>query len=110
MNIGVYTLFTGDLNGYKIAYVRCYCPSTDRMFYLGVEPKFNKAKDAIASLYVIPSKLKKHIKSIRRQGERFSTSFSEEGKAIIEKMSQSEFENLSTISGDEYFSKMEYEF
>jgi hypothetical protein len=110
MNIGVYTLFCGDLNGYQIAYVRCYCPSTDRMFYLGVEPKYKKAKDAIASLYVIPSKLKTHIKSIRRQGERFSTSLSEEGKLLIEKMSHSEFENLSTISGDEYFSKMEYEF
>jgi hypothetical protein len=37
MNVGVYTLFKGTINNEKIAYVRCYCPSTDRMFFLGVD-------------------------------------------------------------------------
>lgn len=78
MNVGVYTLFKGEINNEKIAYVRCYCPSTDRMFFLGVDIKYSNVKDAIASLYRIPSKLKTHIKSISRQGERFSTILTEE--------------------------------
>jgi len=110
MNVGVYTLFTGNLSGYKIAYIRCYCPSTDRMFYLGVEPIYNNAKDAIASLYPVPVKLKNHIKGISRQGERFSTTYTKDGWGIIAKMSEQDFQNTTRISGDEYFKKMEYEF
>ena len=110
MNIGVYTLFSGSLSGYDISYVRCYCPSTDRMFYLGVEPVFTNAKDAIASLYTIPSLLKPHIKSIRRQGERFSTTFTDKGLALVKNISKIELEKLVSLSGDEYFKKIEFEF
>src|ERR1700753_23712 len=110
MNIGVYTLFKGSLNDYDIAYVRCYCPSTDRMFYLGVEPKFNKAKDASAHLYTIPSKLKPFIKAIRTQGQRFSTTFTPEGLKPLKTLSKAELDKLTTISGEEYFKKMQYEF
>ncbi len=110
MNVGAYTLFKGSFNQYNIAYVRCYCPSTDRMFYLGVEPKFNNAKDAIASLYTIPLKLKPHIKNIRRQGERFSTTFSKEGIELVKSMDKSDLKNLTSISGKEYFTKIQYEF
>lgn len=69
MNIGVYTLFKGEINEEEIAYVRCYCPTTDRMFFLGVEPTNTNAKDAIASLYTVPRILAGQIKAIARQGK-----------------------------------------
>jgi hypothetical protein len=110
MNIGVYTLFKGNINGEDIAYVRCYCPSSDRMFFLGVDSVYTTAKNAIASLYRISTKLKTHIKSISRQGERFSTILTEKGKGILETLSKEEIENLSTLSGSDYFTLIKYEF
>jgi len=108
MNIGVYALYKGQINGDRIEYVQCYCPSTDRMFFLGVEPHHTNAKDAIASLYRVPTFVRNDIKSISRQGERFFTTFTDEGYKKLE--SCKEIEEYSTISGDEYFSKIEYEF
>lgn len=110
MNIGVYTLFKGRINETEVSYVRCYCPSTDRMFYLGVEPSNKNAKDAIASLYRVPRKLKNHIKYINRQGERFSTIFDEEGTKILKTLSKEDVADTVTISGDEYFNYMRYEY
>ena len=110
MNIGVYTLFKGEINNEKIAYVRCYCPSTDRMFFLGVDDVHNNAKDAIASLYRIPFKLKKHIKSISRQGERFSTILTEEGNNVLNSMTKEEIEDNTYLSGSDYFKLMQYEY
>ena len=110
MNIGVYTLFSGEVNDEKISYVRCYCPSTDRMFFLGVDPIHKTAKDAIASLYRIPSKLKNEIETINRQGERFSTTFTEKGYNILESMDKKDIENLTNINGSEYFKLIKYEF
>jgi len=108
MNIGVYTLFKGVVNNIPMAFVRCYCPSTDRMFFLSVDPSNKNAKDAIASLYRVPRKLSKDIKYIQRQGERFSTVFND--KQAVEKLSEKDLQDLIPISGDEYFSKMSYEF
>ena len=110
MNVGVYTLFKGEINDEDIAYVRCFCPSTDRMFFLGVDSIHNNAKDAIASLYRIPSKLKAHIKSISRQGERFSTILTEKGKEILKSMSEAEISDNSTLNGSDYFSKIKHEY
>ena len=110
MNVGVYTLFKGTLNGENIAYVRCYCPSTDRMFFLGVDDSMNTAKDAIASLYRLPKKLIPHIKSISRQGKRYSTILTEEGKSKLKQMSESEIADVAGLSGSDYFSKIKYEF
>jgi hypothetical protein len=110
MNIGVYTLFKGKINNAEIAYVRCYCPSTDRMFFLGVDEKYKNAKDAIASLYRIPMKLKSHIKSISRQGERFSTILTETGNKILSYLTKEEIENVSDLTGKDYFSLINYEF
>lgn len=111
MNIGVYTLFKGVINDVDVAYVRCYCPSTDRMFFLGVHPENTNAKDAIASLYQVPKKLKDKIKYIQRQGERFSTVFDEEGTMMLKNgMLQSDISDTTTISGNEYFSKLKYEY
>ena len=110
MNVGVYTLFKGEINGTNIAYVRCFCPSSDRLFFLGVSSEYNNAKDAIASLYRIPRKLKKHITHINRQGERFSTNFTNEGLSLLKTLPKSDIEDLVNISGTEYFSKIKYEF
>ena len=110
MNVGEYTLFKGELDGNSIAYVRCYCPSTDRMFFLGVEPRFTKAKDAIASLYRVPKKLANEIVSINRQGELFSTNFTNKGLAMLKKMKKEELQDLVGIDGDTYFKLMQYEY
>lgn len=110
MNIGVYTLFSGQIENVEISYVRCYCPSTDRMFFLGVENEHKNAKDAIASLYRVPVKLRKHIKYIQRQGERFSTVFTKEGVKILKTLTKEDVRNTTTITGDEYFSLMRYEY
>lgn len=110
MNVGVYTLFKGKIDDNELAYVRCYCPSSDRMFMLGVESEFTTAKDAIASLYRVPRKLVGHIKEIRRQGERFTTSFTEEGLEVKNKMTQEDISDLVGINGDAYFKLMTYEY
>jgi hypothetical protein len=110
MNIGVYTLLKGVINNVNIAYVRCYCPSTDRMFFLGVSSVYNNAKDAIASLYRVPKLLCKEIKDIKRQGERYSTTFTTKGIEILKNISKKEAEDLVSITGHEYFSKIKYEF
>jgi hypothetical protein len=112
MNIGVYTLFKGQINSTKVAYIRCYCPSTDRMFFLGVEPSNTNAKDSIASLYQVPKILKDNIISIARQGEIFSTTFDEK---TTEKLKNNEFclselKDYVSLSGNEYFEKIEFEY
>ena len=110
MNVGVDTLFKGNINNTNIAYVRCYCPSTDRMFFLGVHSDYNNAKDAIASLYRVPRKIKDDIKSINRQGERFSTSFTENGLKKLKSLDKKDIEDLVPITGDEYFKLIKYEY
>ena len=109
MNIGVYTLFKGSINDIEIAYVRCYCPSTDRMFFLGVEPTNTNAKDAIASLFQVPKELKSNILSIARQGEKFSIIFDKETTKKLEK-NEIVIKEYVSLSGEEYFYKMTYEF
>jgi hypothetical protein len=110
MNVGVYTLFKGQIEDVEIAYVRCFCPSTDRMFFLGVFSEHNNAKDAIASLCRIPRKLKKHLTSLQRQGEIFSANFTPKGTEILKNLSQSEKDDLVSLSGNEYFGLMKYEY
>jgi hypothetical protein len=80
------------------------------MFFLGVSSEHNNAKDAIASLYRIPKKLSKEIKAINRQGERFSTTFTTNGLNILKSIKKEDVEDLVSISGDEYFSKIKYEY
>lgn len=110
MNIGVYTLFKGQINRERIAYIRCYCPSTDRMFFLGVDNKYKTAKDAIASLYRIPLKLKPYIKSVSRQGERFSTILTDQGKKVLKTLSEKEISNMTNLTGNDYFRLIKYEY
>jgi hypothetical protein len=109
MNLGVYTLYKGNINDINIAYVRCYCPSTDRMFFLGVHPDINNAKDAIASLCQIPEQLKDNLLSINRQGEIFSFNFDEIGTNKL-KNKEVDFSKVVSLKGDEYFSKIKFEY
>ena len=106
VNIGVYTLF--EVHNMKL--VRCYCPSTDRVFHLEVEPHYTDAKNAIASLLRVPKVLIGCIKSIRRQGERFSITWTKEGKERKEKMKNKDWEDTLPVSGKTYFNLMEYEY
>jgi len=110
MNIGVYTLFKGGYGEVELAFVRCYCPSTDRMFFLSVDPENTNAKDAIASLYRIPRKVANEIKYIQRQGERFSTVLTDKGNEILSAMGKEEISDLVHISGNDYFYKLTYEY
>ena len=112
MNVGVYTLFKGNINNIEIAYVRCYCPSTDRMFFLGVHPDINNAKDAIASLCQVPVKLKDSLVSIYRQGEMFSFNFNDYGTELLKNkmLTSQDFQNVESLKGDEYFSKIKFEY
>ena len=112
MNVGVYTLFKGDINNMDIAYVRCYCPSTDRMFFLGVHPDINNAKDAIASLCQIPVKLKDSLISISRQGEMFSFNFNDYGTQLLKNkmLTKEDFLNVESLKGNEYFNKIKFEY
>jgi hypothetical protein len=103
-------LFKGVVNGFDVAYVRCYCPSTDRMFFLGVEPKTKNAKDGIASLYRIPRKLKAHIEAIHRQGEVYSTILTPEGEEINKSLTKEEIADQVSINGDIYFDLIKYEY
>jgi hypothetical protein len=110
MNVGVYTLYKTTLLNVEIAFVQCYCPSTDRMFMLGVEPKYNNAKDAIASLCRVRKSFIPHIVSIQRQGEIFSVCYDEE---YTEKLKNGDFdknEEKVSLTGDMYFNKMKFEY
>lgn len=110
MNIGVYTLFKGKINNIDIAYIRCFCPSTDRMFFLGVDSSNTNAKDAIASLYRIPKILVSEIETISRQGEKFSTTFTKNGNSLLKSLTEEQVKDLVSIDGNTYFKKMTYEF
>ena len=110
INNGVYTLFKGVTGNIDLAFVRCYCPSTDRMFFLSVDPINSNAKDAIASLYRVPKKLISEIKYIQRQGERFSTVFTDKGMTLLKSLSKEDISDLTHISGNKYFSLMKYEY
>lgn len=110
MNVGVYTLFKGEINNTQIAYVRCYCPSSDRMFFLGVSSEYNNAKDAIASLARIPRKLKPYLKNLMRQGERVVSTYTKEGWDVYKKLKKEDIEDLVSLDGNMYFKKMSYEY
>lgn len=110
MNIGVYTLFKGSVNNFDVAYVRCYCPSTDRMFFLGVQPFVKTAKEAVGTLLHLPKKLLPHLKSINRQGELYSTNYTEKGLEILKTLSKEDIADTEPVGGDLYFKLMEYEY
>ena len=61
-------------------------------------------------IVVMTPKLVNEIKSINRQGERFSTTFTEAGKSLLKTLTKDDFEDMTTISGDKYFELMRYEY
>jgi hypothetical protein len=82
------------------------------MFFLGVHENISNAKDAPASLCQVPIKLHKHLISINRQGEMFSFNFDEEGTKMLKnrELSKEDFKDVVSLSGDEYFSKLKFEY
>lgn len=108
---GLYELFKGSIAGIDMAFVRCYCPTTDRMFMLSVESTAVKAKDAIASLARFPRKVVNNIKSITRQGEIFVTQYDKDYfENVVKKLTPEECADKVALSGDSYFALMEYEY
>lgn len=112
MNIGVYDLFKGIINNVSVAFVRCYCPSTDRRFLLEVEDHYTNAKDAIASLCQVPKVLKDKINFIQRNGEVYHFDLDESDVEDINngKYSEKELMDLVSLDGDTYFNKMRFEY
>lgn len=80
------------------------------MFFLCVSPDNTTAKDAIASLYRVPKKLIGEIKYIQRQGERYSTVFTDAGKELLNSLTQEDISDLVPVTGDQYFSQLKYEY
>lgn len=110
MNIGVYTLFKGSVNNFDVAYIRVYCFSTERLFFLGIPPTVKTAKEAMGNLLHLPKKLLPYLKSINRQGELYSTNYTEEGLEILKTLSKEDIADTEPVGGDIYFSRMEYEY
>ena len=112
MNIGVYDLFKGTINEVDVAFVRCYCPSTDRRFLLEVEDHHTNAKDAIASLCQVPSILKDKINFVQRNGEVYHFDIPESDVDDINngKYTEEELADLVPLDGDTYFSKLRFEY
>jgi len=110
MTVGVYTLFKGKTDAIQLAFVRCYCPSSDRMFYLKVDPAHTSAKDAIASLCRPPKVLHPYIKSLSRQGERFIYYFNDLEKVREILKDKKALKETAPLSGDFYFDNMIYEY
>jgi hypothetical protein len=110
MTVGVYTLFKSETAAVQIAFVRCYCPSSDRMFYLKVDPAHTSAKDAIASLCRPPKVLHPYIKSLSRQGERFIYYFNDLAKVKEILNDKEALKETAPLSGDFYFNNMIYEY
>lgn len=111
VDVGMYTLFKGEVLGEDLAYVRYYCPLKDKMSFISVDPANSNAKDAIASLYKLPRKLKEHIAVINRQsglGSLYRSNFTEEGSRVSETLTESEEMDLVNLDGDTYFSKINY--
>lgn len=110
-NPSVYTLYQSEENflglDTAVSYISCVCPSTGRSFMLSCENKHTNAKDAIASLLMIPERLVPHIDQISRQGEIFVVTFD------IEVESQEFKDKLTServgLPGELYFSKLVYE-
>lgn len=107
--VNAYTLFKGEIEGQKVTYVRCYCPSSDRTFMLPCDNKATNPRDAVGSLCHIPSEVIQDIHSMSRQGEVYVATY----KDGVDTNSAEFKKRLRSIprplTGDEYFSKLVYE-
>jgi hypothetical protein len=112
MTVGVYTLYKAKDTITTLAYVQCYCPSTDRVFYLQCDPKYNNAKDALASLLRPPKCIMPYIKEISRQGEVFLLYIDNEHLDTVETLlrNKNNRQDVESVTGDWYFDKMVYEY
>lgn len=90
-----------------VAYVSCICPSTGRSFMLSCSSEHTNAKDAIASLLMVPQELIPHIHQISRQGEIFLVTFDLDVESL-EFRRKMKSRRLG-LEGELYFSKLVYE-
>ena len=110
-NVSVYSLFTSEKGFLGLAepcaYVACTCPSTGREFMLSCKNEYKNAKDAVASLLMIPKDLIGNVTQVSRQGEVFMTLFDipTESKEFKEKIKSERV----PVKGDWYFEKLVYE-
>ena len=106
---GVYDLFKGTLMDIPCTYVRTWDASTDRMFCLAVDESITKARDAAPWLMTMPRDLIPHIKTICRQGEKFTVTWDtpefQRSEAYAKKMKSPP----EHIPADIYWSKMTFE-
>jgi hypothetical protein len=112
MTVGVYTLYKVQDRSINLAYVQCYCPSTDRCFNLRCDPRYTNAKDAIASLARPPKALMPYIKSLSRQGECFLAYVDNKDLPAVRQLLADERKrkDVKSVSGDWYFENMVYEY
>lgn len=104
----VYDLFGGTIMDVKVKYVRTYDASSDRQFFLAVDKKYKKAKNAIASLLQVPQDMIPHIKEIARQGEKYYISWKDISLDSKEFAKKSATEEVS-LTGKQYFDLLAYE-
>lgn len=110
-NPSVYTLYKSS-PGFlgietPVAYVSCICPSTGRSFMLSCSSEHENAKDAIASLLMVPHELIPNIHQISRQGEIFLITFDIDVESIEFKKKMKS--RRVGLDGELYFSKLVYE-
>ena len=102
-----YSLYKGELLDIDVTFLACEDGSTDRTFRLAVPNTVETAKDASGWLCRIPGDLVKHIKWIKRQGEKYAFGFDIDVKSDeFKKKYDSEWVRLD---GDTYFSKLVFE-
>jgi hypothetical protein len=90
----------------NVSYVNCFCPSTEREFLLPCATN-KSAKEAVASLMMVPKGLIPHIKEFARQGEIYPVCWDLD-------VESDEFKRLAAtervaMTGDDYFGKLTFE-
>lgn len=102
-----YDLFRGVIDNIEVSYLRTTDASTERQFFLAVPNEIESVKDAVGWLCHVPKGLVPHIKTIKRQGEKYVITWdidtdSEEYKELRNT-------EMVPLDGDVYFDKLQYE-
>lgn len=107
--LNYYARWTGVINENKCTFIQCYCPSTDRLFFLSTE-NLVSVKDCVASLLEFPKSIKEFITGINRQGEIYSLMFDDNNLEKVNKLLSNSNQEMTFFSGDEYFDLLRYEY
>lgn len=107
--LNYYARWTGIINENECTFIQCYCPSTDRLFFLSSE-NLETVQDCVASLLEFPEEVKKYITGINRQGEIYSLMFDSNNLETVNKILSKKNQNMTCFSGKEYFDLIKYEY